>query len=130
MIRGYIDITFGCPTKFFYLSFHELWFCQHEKNNFLDPLKTAEGPQNPHILMNYILTSLRICGNLTIHVCYFFFLKSSFQKFSIKFFLGWISTQQFLGVSGRKVYFDAFQRILNSFGYKMILTSLTNPEII
>ena len=131
MIRGYTDISFGLPTKFFYPSLNELRCRQHEKNNFLHLLKTAGGPQNPRIRMNYILTSLRICRNLTLLAGYFFFIASSFLKiFNKIFFVVEYRPQKFWRVFGSKKYFDAFQCILSSLRYKMTPISLTNPEII
>ena len=65
MLKGYTEIIIGFEIKFFNPSFPELWYRQYEKKNFCT-LKSAEGPQNPRIRSNYILTSLRIYCNFSL----------------------------------------------------------------
>ena len=59
----------------------------------------------------------------------FFLSQDLYQNFSIIFFF-WISTPTFMGDSGLKEYFDAFQCILSSLRYKITPNSWVNPEII
>ena len=79
MIRGYTDISLGCPTKFFYLSFPELWCRQHEKKNFA-PLKNCGGASKPtysdelhHGEFNYAIILLNFLAT-------FIFIATSFFK--------------------------------------------------